>query len=100
MGTQKLLFPSFLLFIAILSYVRALQVPFRDELPRLSKTFKPVINEDIHTFVNEIMQNKSMKGLSMAVVRSDGEAEYGSWGISTEYGDKVTPEVSSIIIPA
>ena len=98
MGTQKLLFCGFLLFITIHSHVRALQVPFRDELPGLSKTFKPVINENIHAFVNEIMQNKSMKGVSMAVIRSDGEAEFGSWGISTEYGDRVTPEVRRIIL--
>ena len=98
MDNQLFLVCGFFLFSIVCSYVEAGQIPFRDGSPSFSKALKPIINEDIDAFMNEIIQNKSMKGVSMAIIRSDGETEFGSWGISTEYGDKVTPEVCSIIL--
>ena len=69
------------------------QVPLTESISVL--VTNRVIDEDLYSCVNQFMSNKSIKGLSMAVVRPDGEVEYGSWGIRTEEGDKVTPEVRS-----
>ena len=64
-----------------------------------------VIDEELSSFIRGVMDDWSMHGLSMAIVKpswklwdtSDDrkfEVEYGSWGVRTEDGEKVTPEVS------
>ena len=83
--------------IPLLGYFSGLaysqQVPLTESIP--VPVTNRVIDDDLYSFVNQFMSNKSIKGLSMAVVRPDGEVEYGSWGIRTEEGDKVIPEVRS-----
>ncbi|TDL17828.1 beta-lactamase/transpeptidase-like protein [Rickenella mellea] len=51
-----------------------------------------VVNGDLSTYVQLLMGYYNVKGLALAVVRPDGEVEFGSWGNRTETGDKVTPD--------
>ena len=52
-----------------------------------------VITPGFSNFVQRLLTDHHVKGLSLAVVRADG-VEYGAWGNSTEEGDSVTPDVS------
>ncbi|KAJ7243095.1 beta-lactamase/transpeptidase-like protein [Mycena rebaudengoi] len=52
---------------------------------------QPVFTEEFSTFVQSTMQAFNVSGLSIGVLRPDGQAEYGSWGNRTEEGDPVTP---------
>ena len=55
---------------------------------------KQVIDVEFSAFVKETINKWGVKGLSLVVVRPDAEVEYGSWGVKSEEGDEVTPEVS------
>ena len=53
-----------------------------------------VITPVVDKLVVELMDASGIPGLSLGVVRPDGEIEFGNWGIRSEKGDNVTSEVS------
>ncbi|KLO13824.1 beta-lactamase/transpeptidase-like protein [Schizopora paradoxa] len=51
-----------------------------------------VISDELSTFVKRMTEMWEVKGTTIAVVRPGGEIEFGSWGIKSEDGEKMTPE--------
>lgn len=70
------------------------QVPLRLERRRL-------ITKDFSNHVRKLLDEGNVKGLSLAVVKSNedatGDVELGSWGVKTEDGDSVDSKVSSVM---
>lgn len=56
-----------------------------------------VINKDFEEFVEKTRVDGSIPGLSIGIVRPDGQVEYGAWGEKTEDGEPMTPETLYII---
>jgi len=52
-----------------------------------------VINQEFSSFVEQLLEQWGVKGLSLAVVRPGVEDEYGAWGVRSLEGEKVKPEV-------
>jgi hypothetical protein len=54
----------------------------------------------LHDSIDAILKENTVVGYSLALVRLEAEVEveYGAWGISTEDGEKMTPEVWSIYL--
>ncbi|KAJ7292878.1 beta-lactamase/transpeptidase-like protein [Mycena rebaudengoi] len=55
-----------------------------------------IITDEFSSYIRNAMQAYNVSGLSLGVLRPDGQVEYGSWGNRTEEGDPVTPAVRSI----
>ncbi|KAL5489890.1 hypothetical protein ACEPAI_4722 [Sanghuangporus weigelae] len=62
-----------------------------EQIPFTSKTSK-VLNSKFSGYVDHLMDLWTVKGISMAIVRPDGNAEFGAWGNKTEDGEPMTPE--------
>jgi hypothetical protein len=58
-----------------------------------------VITDEFSKFVQDTMQANNVSGLSVGVLRPDGQVEYGSWGERTEEGDPITPGVWIQLFP-
>ncbi len=54
-----------------------------------------VIDHELSSYVKRMTEKWEVQGATIAVVRPDGEVEFGAWGIKTEDGDQMTPEVCS-----
>lgn len=67
---------------------------FKEQEPAQPYVSK-IINDELSAYVERMTEMCEVKGTTIAVVRPDGEVEFGAWGIRTEDGDKMTPEVSS-----
>ncbi|KAJ7292877.1 beta-lactamase/transpeptidase-like protein [Mycena rebaudengoi] len=50
-----------------------------------------IITDEFSSYIRNAMQAYNASGLSLGVLRPDGQVEYGSWGNRTEEGDPVTP---------
>ncbi|KAJ7292859.1 beta-lactamase/transpeptidase-like protein [Mycena rebaudengoi] len=50
-----------------------------------------IITDEFSSYIRNAMQAYNVSGLSLGVLRPDGQVEYGSWGNRTEEGDPVTP---------
>ncbi len=61
------------------------------------QTKMPIIDDRFSNYVRDLAQAWNIKGLSLAVVRPDGELEFGAWGDRTEGEEKVTPEVRNVL---
>ncbi len=55
-----------------------------------------VIDHELSSFVKRMTEMWEVQGTTIAVVRPDGEVELGAWGIKTEDGNKMTPEVCPV----
>ncbi|KAL5529636.1 hypothetical protein ACEPAG_5621 [Sanghuangporus baumii] len=62
-----------------------------EQIPFTSKTSK-VLNSKFSGYVDHLMDLWTVKGISMAIVRPDGNVEFGAWGNKTEDGEPMTPE--------
>ena len=74
----------------------AYQEPFiHDPLSSYSSSFWPtVITDEFNAFVQGVLNETGVHGLSLGIVKPDGSLEFGSWGNRTEDGDPVDPDVS------
>src|ERR1700761_2695219 len=52
------------------------------------------IDDNLRSYISELMEKWSAPGFSLGIVRPDGEIEMEGFGISNESGDPVTPQVS------
>lgn len=52
-----------------------------------------VITPRFSEFVEGLLNASNIHGLSLAIIRKDGEPEFGAWGSRTEEGDPTTPNV-------
>ncbi|KAJ7160591.1 beta-lactamase/transpeptidase-like protein [Mycena crocata] len=50
-----------------------------------------ILTDEFSSFVRATMQAHNVSGLSLGILRPDGEVEYGAYGNRTEDGDPVTP---------
>lgn len=61
-----------------------------------------IITEEFSKYAQTVLDDNKIKGLSLAIVKvnddTDGDFEFGSWGLKTEDGDLVDSKVSSAII--
>lgn len=55
----------------------------------------PIISPKFSDFVEGLLEKSNIKGLTLSVIRKNGETEYGAWGNRTEEGDATRPSVSS-----
>ena len=73
------------------------QVPFTGSV--VSKNPKSIITGKFSKYIQGVLDDKHIKGLSLALIKSSDVAEagveFGSWGMRTEDGDAVDPKVSS-----
>jgi len=53
-----------------------------------------VIDDNLRSYISELMEKWSVPGLSLGIVRPDGEIEMEGFGMSNEDGDPVTPQVN------
>jgi hypothetical protein len=78
--------------LAHFSYVyKRMQEPFALDAHAKDK----VLDDDFADFVKDILANETIPGISVAVLRPDGEVELGAWGNRTEEGDELEPNVTS-----
>lgn len=65
-----------------------------EDLPFHEKQDEKIITETFSHYVEHLMDIWHAKGVAVSVVRPDGDVEFGSWGLRTEDGDRITPDVS------
>lgn len=56
------------------------------------------IDESFSNYVENLMKQWNITGLSLAIVKQGEDTEFGNWGNKTEDGEKMTSEVSVITI--
>ena len=56
---------------------------------------KHAITPDISALANRLLKEGNIHGLSVGVIHSSDAAEYMGWGLKTEEGDPMNPEVSA-----
>jgi hypothetical protein len=73
--------------ITIATTVRAIanQHPF--------DVLEPVLTPDLKEIVQDIVDTHQIPGLSLAIVRKNGQSEFGTWGKRSEDGSRVTEDV-------
>jgi len=54
---------------------------------------KRVINDNLRSYIAELREKWSIPGLTLGIVRPDGEVEMEGFGNMNEDGDPVTPRV-------
>ena len=73
------------------------QVPYTG--PVVSKNPKRIITGKFSKYIQGVLDDKHIRGLSLALIKSSDDAEadveFGSWGMKTEDGAAVDPKVSS-----
>ena len=76
-------------------------IPSRHTAPQQSLV-KPASNEthiitdEFVSFIEDVMDKWRAPGLTLTIVKPGGDVEYAGFGISTEQGDPVTPDVCHI----
>ncbi|KAF8147802.1 beta-lactamase/transpeptidase-like protein [Mycena galopus ATCC 62051] len=50
-----------------------------------------VVNEELSSYIQNVLQSNNFTGLSLAIVLPNGEVEFAAWGNRTEDGDPVDP---------
>lgn len=60
-------------------------------------SFKEALTPEVQQLVEKLMNASGIPGMSLGIVHPDGHTEFGTWGIKSEVGDKVTKEVSPIV---
>lgn len=63
----------------------------------LQHIFEPqgkVITPDFSKFIMGFIDEKRIPGLTLGIIRSDGEVEQGAWGVKSEEGERMTVDVS------
>ena len=89
----------FLATLALASYVCAQQTPFSTEntLGRAGSTggnANRVLTPELKQLVQDVVDNGTVPGLSLAVVHDGDVVEFETWGRKTEDGDEMTVDVS------
>ena len=86
-------------FTALATAISPVQVIFPERCPSyeppLDAVTTGVLTPEFHRQIELTREKYGIKGVSMAIVHADSEPEYASWGIRTEEGDPVTPDVST-----
>ncbi|KAH7929367.1 beta-lactamase/transpeptidase-like protein [Leucogyrophana mollusca] len=91
MALTAALFGLLALPLLTLTYPHILpQVSFLGGNPNLNGG--QVISPKLSEFIEETLSAWNISGLSVAIVRKDGEPELRSWGKRTEEGDRVAPD--------
>ena len=67
--------------------------------PAVPNGSKKIITDKFSKYIQDVLDDRHIKGLSLALIKSsdgaEAEVEYGSWGVKTEDGDAVDTKVSS-----
>ncbi|KAF7328950.1 Beta-lactamase domain-containing protein [Mycena venus] len=64
------------------------QVP----LNNLRKDARKVVNKELSSFIQDVLQTNNFTGLSLGIALPNGEVEFAAWGNRTEEGHPVTSE--------
>lgn len=99
---QPAMFPlaGTLVVLAVISCVCSSQVPFvqTTEHGRNSDSghggTTRVLTPEFNKFIEDVLANGTVPGLTLGVVHPSGETEFGAYGRKTEDGDKMTTDVS------
>ncbi|KLO13809.1 beta-lactamase/transpeptidase-like protein [Schizopora paradoxa] len=60
--------------------------------PVTEKNKHKILDHEFSGYMERVMELWEVKGTTIALVRPDGEVEFGAYGIKTEDGEKITPE--------
>lgn len=52
-----------------------------------------ILTPEFSSFVDGVLAKFNLPGVSISVSRKDGTSELGAWGIRTEDGEQMTPDV-------
>ncbi|EIN06835.1 beta-lactamase/transpeptidase-like protein [Punctularia strigosozonata HHB-11173 SS5] len=74
----------------LLCAVAVARAEFRSQQPM--QVGFPVIDDNFGKYIEEMLVNHTIHGLSVGIVRPDGVIETGGWGERTESGDAFTPD--------
>ncbi|KAI0271640.1 beta-lactamase/transpeptidase-like protein [Gloeopeniophorella convolvens] len=80
---------------AIVVYHAVGAVAWGDQQPLISEpsgAATPILTPDFSEFVQRLIENGKIPGLTVAVVRKDGPTELGAWGIKSEEGAAMTSD--------
>ena len=70
------------------------QAPLGDSINGISTDNNaPIIGESLRSYIDDVMAKYNMPGMSLGVVRTNGEVEVEGFGLKNEDGDLVSPEV-------
>lgn len=72
------------------------QGPFIHEPTSSNDEAKGIITDEFSAFANGVRELYGVRGVSLGIVKPGGSVEYGGWGNSTETGDPVTEDVSTL----
>jgi CubicO group peptidase (beta-lactamase class C family) len=67
----------------------ASQLPLDD----LRKDRGKVVNEELSSYIQNVLDANNFTGLTLGIVLPNGEVEYAAWGNRTEEGDPIDQEV-------
>ncbi|KAJ7258110.1 beta-lactamase/transpeptidase-like protein [Mycena haematopus] len=51
-----------------------------------------VLDEQLSSVIQGLMQASNISGMSLGILKPNGQAEFGAWGNRTETGDKIAPD--------
>ena len=92
---QRLLSSALVVLCAVLGVALAQQQPLVVS-PAGHGAVKPAISPELRSFIEELRKNGTIPGVSIAIIRPDGEVELEGFGKNTEDGDKLVPEVGFV----
>ena len=78
--------------LSVATYLYGDQVPFLGNVSNHGT--KVILTPELTKFIQEVVTNGSLPGLSIGIVHSGGVVEFGTWGKKSEDGEKMTSDVS------
>lgn len=64
----------------------------------LDVAYNKIITPGLSKYIQDLTAKEGIPGLTLGVVHSGGQVEYGAWGKKDEEGTDMTPEVSPPLI--
>lgn len=59
---------------------------------------RQVLTPEFSDYIDRVLNQNSVPGISLGVVRKDGTFELGAWGSKTDDGEPVTPDVRCFLL--
>ncbi|KAI0063208.1 beta-lactamase/transpeptidase-like protein [Artomyces pyxidatus] len=78
--------------LAVLAIPGTLAISTTDQQPLLRLKDDRILTPSLVEFIDGVVKTQQVEGLTLAVIRADGESEYGAWGRKTEDDDEMTTD--------
>jgi hypothetical protein len=91
-------FSNFSQSVFNISFVPKLHEALLDIFPfSLSGNHQEIITPKLSDFIQDVLTAANVPGISIGIVGPDGHTEFGAWGIKTDEGENLTPDVSNLV---